>query len=602
MANHPPSSLLPLLLLTTLLLASAGLTLGLTFAPCHSSLCVELLHPYQTRIHIAVFYSLLASLTLALTARVYLPALRRLSGTYISDRPLPLVGKRLTVGGVVLVLWIAAATFASIAYWLPAQYSYWYARGALVDWTPKALSRVAWTGITGHWCDIWVGLVILPVGRNSIIGRAFGVHTSVLLFAHKVLAYTFFVGALVHGVTYYAFVAAYASAPASAQSAFVVDNPTVSVAEQALESPYSNLVLPTGVFSFVLILVVTITALPALRRSSYNTFYFIHVVFAALILILTSIHASTNFYFLLPGLLLWLADWVWRLRHSLSTKEEAIVENASNGWTRVRLPSEHALSANDGEKGANALSTLSTPVLATYYVNFPSISKLQVHPFTAASTGSAGTGPVLLFRRGPERKKAKKTAKEFTWAVAATAADKTSAGTPSTLKVRVEGPYTSSIPEASHADHLLLLAGGTGITGALDIANWWAAKFGSVVDHSKSLRLVWSIREEEVERVQEVQDLQITMAVFRNMEFVVHASGKLGRLDPEKQLATFLASRVGTGGGGGAWVYVSGPEGLLADAETACVRKAKEMRRGSAGDSAGTMMGKLDWYIARWSL
>ena len=203
MANHPPSSLLPLLLLTTLLLASAGLTLGLTFAPCHSSLCVELRNPYQTRIHIAVFYSLLASLTLALTARVYLPALRRLSGTYISDRPLPLVGKRLTLGGVVLVLWIAAATFASIAYWLPAQYSYWYARGALVDWTPKALSRVAWTGITGHWCDIWVGLVILPVGRNSIIGRAFGVHTSALLFAHKVLAYTFFVGALIHGVTYY---------------------------------------------------------------------------------------------------------------------------------------------------------------------------------------------------------------------------------------------------------------------------------------------------------------------------------------------------------------------------------------------------------------
>jgi len=207
-----------------------------------------------------------------------------------------------------------------------------------------------------------------------------------------------------------AFVAAYASAPASAQSGFVVDNPTVSVAEQALGSPYSNLVLPTGVFSFVLILVVTITALPALRRRSYNTFYFIHVIFAALILILTSIHASTNFYFLLPGLLLWVGDWVWRLRHSLSTKEVAIVENAGNGWTRVRLPSEHALSANDGEKGASALSTLATPVLATYYVNFPSISKLQVHPFTAASTGSGGTGPVLLFRRGPERKKAKKTA------------------------------------------------------------------------------------------------------------------------------------------------------------------------------------------------
>ena len=214
----------------------------------------------------------------------------------------------------------------------------------------------------------------------------------------------------------------------------MVDNPTVSVIESAAQGPLSYLVLPTGVFSFALLVVVTITSLPMLRRRSFNTFYFIHIIFVPIILILTCLHASTNFYFLLPGLLLWVADWGWRFQNSLATKAEAVVENAGNGWTRVELPPKQAVIARDAEKDASAMSpSLSTAVLATYYVNFPGVSKIQLHPFTAASTGSAETGPVLLFRRGPERKKAKQTEKEFTWAVAA-AAD-ASIEKPLTIKV-----------------------------------------------------------------------------------------------------------------------------------------------------------------------
>lgn len=77
-----------------------------------------------------------------------------------------------------------------------------------------------------------------------------------------------------------------------------------------------------------------------------------------------------------------------------------------------------------------------------------------------------------------------------------------------------------------HADHLLLLVGGTGITGALTIANWWAENFGSRTDQSKSLRLAWSVRTEDVARLSEVQDLQIFIAAFRNMEFNIHISGQ----------------------------------------------------------------------------
>lgn len=79
-------------------------------------------------------------------------------------------------------------TFGSIAYWYPAQHAFWTARGALIDWTGY-MFRVVWTGITGHWCDIWIGLVVIPVGRNSVIARVFHIQPSTLLQAHKMIAY-----------------------------------------------------------------------------------------------------------------------------------------------------------------------------------------------------------------------------------------------------------------------------------------------------------------------------------------------------------------------------------------------------------------------------
>ena len=155
-----------------------------------------------------------------------------------------------------------------------------------------------------------------------------------------------------------------------------------------------------------------------------------------------------------------------------------------------------------------------------------------------------------------------------------------------------------------HSDHLLLIVGGTGITGAISIANWWADSFGSRRDQSKSLRIVWSVRTEDMAQLQEVQDLQITMAVFQNMEFIIHISSQGSRLDSGSLLSSFLVSRIGPCSNG-AWVYVSGPDGLLIAAETACVKEAKRLRHANRHvnrDNASTAVTMLSWYIARWSL
>lgn len=75
------------------------------------------------------------------------------------------------------------------------------ARGEMVQWTDY-MFRGAWTGISGEWCDIWLGLVVIPVGRNSLIAKTFQIQPSTLLQAHRILAYGLLTFGLVHGLVY----------------------------------------------------------------------------------------------------------------------------------------------------------------------------------------------------------------------------------------------------------------------------------------------------------------------------------------------------------------------------------------------------------------
>jgi hypothetical protein len=57
--------------------------------------------------------------------------------------------------------------------------------------------------------------------------------------------------------------------------------------------------------------------------------------------------------------------------------------------------------------------------LQTYYIQLSSISKAQIHPFTAAAPANATSGPVFLFQTSPPKKKDAATDKEWTWRLAA---------------------------------------------------------------------------------------------------------------------------------------------------------------------------------------
>jgi hypothetical protein len=198
------SSSLSLFTIASLLVGCAGFTIGLTFAPCYSTICVDRWFPSQVRFHIALFYGGISVVAIFLAVSSKSKAFSSAFGRYLHDKRLPLFDLRLTVGGTLLAVWILALTLAPTAYWVPAERNFWYAKGKAIDWT-QYMFRVVWSGVTGHWCDVMLGLVLLPVGRNSLISTAFAIEPSILLLAHKLLAYALCACGMIHGLLYYVY-------------------------------------------------------------------------------------------------------------------------------------------------------------------------------------------------------------------------------------------------------------------------------------------------------------------------------------------------------------------------------------------------------------
>ena len=293
-------------------------------------------------------------------------------------------------------------------------------------------------------------------------------------------------------------------------------------------------------------------------------------------MVFACIHADTNFYCLLPGLVLWLYDWTWRFwgGAGLSRSRTATIEDAQNGWTRITLlPSNKA---SGGLVAAGSVKKSGKTPLQTYYINLPSASKTQCHAMSAISA-STNEEPQFLFRPcespGWTSRVADMSALELNQTI-----------------IRLEGPYTPNLPAMRSASNIICFVGGTGITGALSIADWWIHN-GSSANH---LSIYWSVRNIEMAQLPEWNNLCELAKDLPSLHLIVHITSKLGRMDlgqSLKEKVTGIRSPDQS-----TWVYISGPEGLLDDGEDACLAFKRELGRDSPD------CHQIDWYAARWEV
>jgi ferric-chelate reductase len=120
--------------------------------------------------------------------------------------------------------------------------------------------------------------------------------------------------------------------------------------------------------------------------------------------------------------------------------------------------------------------------------------------------------------------------------------------------------------------------GGTGITGALSLADWWLSQQSTTLDTQQRFKIVWSIRDVKMADLAEIRTLQDRLQrVQHTADIQIHVSSQSGRLQPGLIVDNFVEAQQDSAGS--TFVYISGPEGLATGAEEACVRQKRRLRQ-----------------------
>lgn len=319
------------------LLATFALSLGLTYRSnhhCYAGTCGEWLFPLEARIHIVVWYLWLSLTVTFLAVRAFHPRLQKVLAKQLFHRRLPLVNRAPTAGAVLMALWFIVLYAIIVGVWWTRLHNY-FAERSLAGGVKHGGNRLAAVALTGHMCDVTMGMALVPISRHSALASFFQLSVSTTLTMHMLSAYTLFALVLIHALLYLSWIPVYNSLSTTAKSVLPVLNPTYLYHETwpgnrtALGVWRASLIF-TGLFAVVVMAVIATTTLPSIRRKHFNLFYFTHF-FAILMVIVICLHASTMFYCTAPGLAMWCLDWVMRLQE-LKSSLPGQISTFGNGW------------------------------------------------------------------------------------------------------------------------------------------------------------------------------------------------------------------------------------------------------------------------------
>jgi magnesium-transporting ATPase (P-type) len=196
-------------------------------------------------------------------------------------------------------------------------------------------NRLAAVALTGHLCDVTMGMALLPISRHSALASFFQISVSTTLTLHVLTAYTLFSLVVVHGLLYISWLPVYSNLSTALRRVIPVLNPTYLYVETwpGDTSPlgiWRASLIFTGSVASLIMLAILLTTFPKVRALHFNLFYFTHLL-SILMVITICLHASTMFYCTAPGLAMWVLDWGMRL-HELRRVLRGSISALGNGW------------------------------------------------------------------------------------------------------------------------------------------------------------------------------------------------------------------------------------------------------------------------------
>lgn len=316
-----------------------ALSIGLTFRSnkhCYAGTCGEWLFPLQARLHVVVWYCWVSISVTFLAVRAFHPKLRKQLRRALILEKLPVIGKHLAVSGVLVFTWIILLYGIIVGIWWSRLSSYFEGRGQEGGVT-IGNNKLAAIALTGHMCDVTMGMALIPISRHSALASFFKISVSTTLTFHMITAYTLFCLVTIHGLLYVSWVPDFSSLSTALRRIYPILNPTY-LYHETWPGNSSNLgiwrasLIFTGSGTAFIMLLIFITTLPPIRNRHFNIFYFTHLL-AIVAVVLICLHASTMFYCTAPGLMMWLLDWSMRL-HELRTPIDGNIVSLGKGWYR----------------------------------------------------------------------------------------------------------------------------------------------------------------------------------------------------------------------------------------------------------------------------
>ncbi|XP_062120343.1 ferric reduction oxidase 4-like isoform X2 [Humulus lupulus] len=228
---------------------------------------------------------------------------------------------------------------------------------------------------------------------------------------------------------------------------------------EALEWSQTYVSNVAGEIAMVVALVMWLASIGRVRRKMFEVFFYTHQLYTVYIIFYVLHVGVAYFCMILPGIFLFLIDRYLRFLQSRD---------------RVRLLSSRLLPGGNFEMTFAKTPGLQYNPTSILFINVPSISKLQWHPFTISSNSNMETDKLSIMVRteGSWSQNLYKQLSSFA----------------NHLDVSVEGPYGPSSFSFLRHEALIMVSGGSGITPFISIIR--EIMFQSTIPNSHVPRVV----------------------------------------------------------------------------------------------------------------
>nr|XP_016486956.1 PREDICTED: ferric reduction oxidase 2-like [Nicotiana tabacum] len=288
-------------------------------------------------------------------------------------------------------------------------------------WEAKLENSGLRLGLVGN---IALTFLFVPVTRGSSVLQVFGLTSEASVKYHIWLGHIVMTLFSAHGICYIIYWAA-----------------THQLSEMLKwgKTDISNL---AGELSLLSGLVLWIATFPRIRRKMFELFFYTHHLYI-LFVVFFVYHVGVSYAgIMLPGFYLFIVDRYLRFLQSRSN---------------VRLVSARVLPCETVELNFSKSKGLSFTPTSIMFVNVPSISRMQWHPFTITSSSSLEAEKLSVVIKG-EGSWSKKLYQMLSSPISV-----------DRLNVSVEGPYGPPSTHFLRHDLLIMVSGGSGITPFISI-------------------------------------------------------------------------------------------------------------------------------------